>query len=68
MSLIHLIAIGNQNMMYNITRDLVIDYFTEVFVNGSFDMIRHCDVKIPEYLEIELSSNISIDNFTPLDI
>ena len=63
MSIIQLVAVGNQNSRYNIPRNLAIEYFTENFNNGSFNMNRSCDTKLPEYLEFELSPNITIENF-----
>lgn len=61
--LIQLIATGAQNLGYNIPRNLVVSYFTEEFQQNSFIMARECDIKIPEYLEIELSPNVNIENF-----
>lgn len=63
MSLIQLVAQGLQNSRYNIPRNLAIEYFTEDFVNDSFVVPRGCDTKLPEYLEIELNSNIDRNNF-----
>ena len=62
-SILQLITSSQVNSIYNIPRNLAIEYFTEEFNNGSFDMSRTCDTKLPEYLEIELSPNITIDNF-----
>ena len=63
MSLIQLTAKGPQNSRYNIPRNLAIEYFTEDFVNNSFNMKKSCDTKLPEYLEIELLPNINIYMF-----
>ena len=66
MSLIQLIATGAENVGYNIPRNLSIEYFTEEFENNILLIQRNCDVKVPEYLEIELSPNINIANFKTL--
>lgn len=63
MSIIQLVAQGLQDVIYNIPRNLAIEYFTEDFVNNSFVMSRSCDTKLPEYLEIDLSPNITINDF-----
>lgn len=62
-ALIQVLAVGEQNITYNIPRNLSISYLTEEFRQNSFRMERDCDIKIPEYLEIELSPNINIENF-----
>lgn len=61
MALLQLVAYGTQNAY--IPRNLSIEYFTENFEENSLNMTRDCDVKIPEYLEFELSPNVSINDF-----
>jgi len=61
MALLQLVAYGTQNAY--IPRNLSIKYFTENFEENSLNMTTDCDVKIPEYLEFELSPNISINDF-----
>lgn len=64
MALLQLESIGAQNPIYNIPRNLAIEYFTENFENNILTMRRRdCDTKCPEYLEIELNPNIDRNNF-----
>ena len=63
MALIQLVAVGAQNQAMNIERNLSTEYFTENFENNSLRMVRNCDTKFPEYLEIELNPNIDRNNF-----
>jgi len=63
MALLHLVAHGHENISLNIPPTLSIEYFTEIFENNSLIMSRSCDIKRPEYLEIELNPNIDRNNF-----
>jgi hypothetical protein len=63
MSLIQLVATGAENNHFRLASNLATEYFTEDFINNSLEIVRHCDTKCPEYLEIELSPNIDGDNF-----
>ena len=55
MSLVQLAATNSQNI---ILRNLATEYFTEEFINNTLQMVRNCDTKTPEYLEIELSEGL----------
>lgn len=63
MALMQLVADGYENTTLNIPPTLSTEYFTHEFSNNSLTMLRHCDTKCPEYLEIELNPNIDRNNF-----
>jgi hypothetical protein len=56
-------AYGIQNVKMNIPTNVTESYFTESFSNNILNMLRVCDTKCPEYLEIELNPNIDRNNF-----
>lgn len=62
-ALLQLCVFGTENIAYDIQNNYVTDYITERFTNNVLTMGRHCDTKCPEYLEIELSPNLNIENF-----
>jgi hypothetical protein len=63
MALMQLVANGYENTTLNIPPTLSTEYFTHEFSNNTLIMLRHCDTKCPEYLEIELNPNIDRNNF-----
>lgn len=67
MALLHLVADGHQNNSMNIPPTLSVDYYTEDFQCSGLSMFlrmsRTHDTKCPEYLEIELNTNIDRNTF-----
>ena len=49
-----------QNIEY---KHYIIGYFTEEFINNVLIIKRECDIKIPKFLEIEITSDVSITDF-----
>ena len=60
MALMQLVCVGAQNSY--LPQNLVTEYFTEYFTNNNLVMEKSCETKCPEYLVIELDSNIDIVN------
>jgi hypothetical protein len=62
-ALMQLCVFGAENIAFDIQNNYVIDYITERFTNNVLNMGRNSDTKCPEYLEIELSEHLNIENF-----
>lgn len=63
MALEQLIGYSSENLILRVDIRYTTNYFTENFTDNVLTMIRDCDTKCPEYLEIELSNNLDITNF-----
>lgn len=63
MALYQLASYGIENRTYNIPKHLSTEYISNIFENNVLIMNKDCDVKVPEYLEFEMTENLNIEEF-----